>query len=67
MARTGVLLIQVPMMLDPIQQQVVQAARDSAFALRSAADLLKDLAIRYQNSDQSSDQVLRDSSGGLLP
>ena len=31
------------------------------------ADLLKDLAIRYQNSDQSSDQVLRDSGGGLLP
>jgi uncharacterized protein YukE len=63
----GVLMIQVPMLLDPVQEQVVQAARDSAFALRSAADLLKDLAIRYQSSDQSSDQLLSDSGAGLIP
>ena len=52
----GLLLMQIPMLLDPVQEQVVQAAHDSSFALRSAADLLKDLAIRYQNTDQSSDQ-----------
>ena len=47
------------------QSQVVEAANDSAFALRSAADLLKETVYRFTIADESADQALSGASEGL--
>jgi hypothetical protein len=49
----------VPASIDPVQRSAVSAARVSADALRSAADLLRQTASRYEVGEQSAVEALR--------
>jgi len=55
----GFLLSLFPPKVDEIQSEIVQVGRDAVTALQSAADLLRDMALRYENSDTSADQSFR--------
>jgi hypothetical protein len=52
----GLILRMFPPTVDNIQAEIVQVGRDAVTALQSAADLLRDMALRYENSDDSADQ-----------
>jgi uncharacterized protein YukE len=55
-AAYGLLLRMFPPTVDSIQSEIVQVGKDAVTALQSAADLLRDMALRYENSDTSADQ-----------
>ena len=61
----GLLCSPLPGWIDPVQQTAVTAGRDQAFSLRSAADLLRDTAYRYNTSDTSADELFTNLGSAL--
>jgi len=61
----GMLLTTVPAIIDAVQAAVIQVGYDCAFALRSAADLLRRTATGYTTTDHTHDQELLQIGQGL--
>jgi uncharacterized protein YukE len=63
----GVLCQILPTLINPFQGLAVSAIKDEANALRSVSELLREVALRYQNHDQDVDKMFSDlaADGGL--
>jgi hypothetical protein len=65
----GVLCQMLPVMLNPFQTLAVSAIKESAVTLRSASDLLRDVAVQYERQEQDLDTIFGKlaSDAGLTP
>ena len=56
-----------PVMINPFQSLAVSAIKDEASTLRSVAELVREVGLRYQNHDTEVDQMFSDlaADGGL--
>ena len=65
----GVLCQMLPLVLNPFQTLAVSAIKESTVTLRSASDLLREVAVRYERQEQDLDTMFNElaSDAGLTP
>ena len=65
----GVLCQMLPLVLNPFQALAVSAIKESTVTLRSASELLREVAVRYERQEEDIDSVFNDlaSQAGLTP
>jgi hypothetical protein len=63
----GLMCQMLPMVLNPFQSLTVSAIKNESKALHSVADLIREVGLRYQNHDETVDQMFTDlaDNGGL--
>ena len=63
----GLLCQVLPTLLNPFQGLTVSAIKDEANTLRSVSELVREVALRYQNHDETVDKMFADlaADGGL--
>ena len=65
----GVLCQMLPLVLNPFQALAVSAIKESTVTLRSASELLREVAVRYERQEEDVDSLFNDlaSQTGLQP
>ena len=55
----------LPLALNGVQEEAVAAAKESAHALRTVADTLRDLSIRYRNAEEEHERLMSNFFNGI--